>query len=90
MFKGLSCPAIETYSGAGEVTEELDNAAHKFLAREVAVIRGESGLVVEVSKILDWYTMDFGDTERDMVEWMKDHVDGNIPPFKNFYLSQGL
>jgi len=72
---GLSCPAIATYTGAGEVTEELDNAAHEFLAREVTVTMGDNGLVVELSKILDWYTMDFGDTERDMVEWIKDHID---------------
>merc|ERR1711872_123238 len=72
---GLSCPPIETYNGVGEITEELDNAANNFLDREVAVTRGEEGLVVELSKILDWYTVDFGDNDRAMVEWVKDHID---------------
>jgi len=72
---GLSCPEIEVYDGAGNVSEELDNAGTEFLAREVGVSLEETGLVVELSKILEWYRTDFGDDEREMVEWIKDHVD---------------
>jgi len=72
---GLSCPSIETYNGAGNVTEELDYAKERFLTREVNVKMGDSGMVVELSKILDWYLTDFGKIEREMVEWIKDKVD---------------
>ena len=75
---GLSCPYIETYNGDGSVTEELDNAGEMFLTREVNVIMGESGLVVELSKILDWYKTDFGEDEREMVEWIKDRINGKL------------
>ena len=79
---GLSCPYIETYNGDENVTEELDNAGEMFLTREVNVIMGESGLVVELSKILDWYQPDFGEDEREMVEWIKDRVSGKLIIYK--------
>ena len=79
---GLSCPYIETYNGDENVTEELDNAGEMFLTREVNVIMEESGLVVELSKILDWYKTDFGEDEREMVEWIKDRVNGKLIIYK--------
>jgi len=71
---GLSCPAINVYSVTGEISEELDNAGFDFLEKEVNISITETGSVVEMSKILDWYQTDFGEDEREMLDWIKEHV----------------
>ena len=75
-FVGLSCPSIAVYNGEGDVSEELDNAGEEFLVQEVSVSLEDSTPVVKLSKILYWYGSDFGETERDLVEWIREHVKG--------------
>mmetsp|Transcript_5194 Transcript_5194/g.13019 ORF Transcript_5194/g.13019 Transcript_5194/m.13019 type:complete len:492 (+) Transcript_5194:70-1545(+) len=63
-----SCPPIKTYS-AEEVDEQLTAAAQAFFESENLVVNGEKK-TISLSKILDWYKVDFGNSDAEMIAWI--------------------
>lgn len=53
----VSCPRVRVYD-AGALDAQLDAAEHTFLSGESRI--DEANRTVETSKILDWYSSDFG------------------------------
>lgn len=64
-----SCPAIQVYSDKN-VESALDRAAESFCQQEVVFCnRG-----VALSKIFQWYSCDFGSTEREVLQWTSKYL----------------
>lgn len=64
-----SCPPIKTYSAEG-IMNELKCSAEAFLETEDGCDLDVKKKVVKLSKILDWYKVDFGENTAKVVEWV--------------------
>ncbi|CAI5474209.1 unnamed protein product [Closterium sp. Yama58-4] len=85
-----SCPPIRLFSGDA-IDSELDTAAGAFLEGDVRVVEDgrKSGgkerdggvgceLVLEVTKLLDWYGVDFGENEEARVRWILPYLKAQV------------
>nr|XP_039267870.1 uncharacterized protein LOC120342896 isoform X1 [Styela clava] len=64
-----SCPPIKTYSSDG-IMDELKCSAESFLETEDGCELDTKKKIVKLSKILDWYKVDFGENTGKVVEWV--------------------
>ena len=66
-----SCPPIRVYSGEN-IEEELTAVAEAFLEGELKVKEGQGkeGVTVVTSKLLQWYSGDFGATDVEKLQWL--------------------
>jgi len=65
-----SCPPIRVYT-EDRIETQLDLAATSFLSQEVIIEKKENGsFEVNVSKLLQWYGSDFGDSPTDVLTWI--------------------
>jgi glutaredoxin len=62
-----SCPPIKTFT-ADSIDEELRIVALAFCEDNVKMERGGGGGEVTLSKILNWYQEDFGNTHKELVQ----------------------
>jgi len=70
-----SCPPIKIYN-ADNIDKGLESATSAFLEAEVEV--DEQTCTVTLSKILDWYSEDFGDNDLEKLKWILPHLKGDV------------
>ncbi|KAJ7533039.1 hypothetical protein O6H91_13G030700 [Diphasiastrum complanatum] len=68
-----SSPAVRCYSSEA-IEAELRFAARAFF-EDGGIYIDSTTKTLHFSKILKWYSADFGKTERDMIQWVANHVD---------------
>lgn len=68
-----SCPPIKTYS-ADDIYNQLTLAAESFLEGEDGCQVDMSKRQIKLSMILKWYSVDFGNTKEEIVQWVHDHM----------------
>lgn len=68
-----SCPPIKTFSGA-EVQSQLNLAANAYLENDDALIVDVENNSVQLSKLFQWYEVDFGTSKEEVLEWIRDHL----------------
>ncbi|XP_038057106.1 uncharacterized protein LOC119728784 isoform X2 [Patiria miniata] len=68
-----SCPPIKTYSAKG-IYDELKLAAQAFLESSDGCMVLPDKNEIRLSKILQWYKVDFGGTDAKVVHWVHDHL----------------
>ncbi|XP_074642109.1 uncharacterized protein LOC141899601 [Tubulanus polymorphus] len=68
-----SCPPIKTYS-TQDVDNELQLATEAFLEGDEGVSIDISKSKVNLSKIFNWYKIDFGQNDEEMLEWICFHM----------------
>lgn len=66
-----SCPAIRVYK-VTNLERGLQGAAQNFLGQELNVDAKKK--TIYLSKILDWYSMDFGDTQVEVLQRLRDFM----------------
>lgn len=70
-----SCPPIKIYT-ADNIDKGLEAATAAFLEAEVEV--DEYSSTVTLSKIMDWYSEDFGDSDLEKLKWILPHLKGDL------------
>lgn len=74
-----SCPPIAVYSSEPSVFEsQLVMATELFLDDNVSIEPASQYTVIRLSKIFDWYKMDFGATDTVVIEWIRDHASATL------------
>jgi len=68
-----SCPPIKTFSG-DQVQAQLNLATNAYLENDDALIVDVENNSVKLSKLFEWYEVDFGLTKTEVVEWVRDHL----------------
>ncbi|XP_022089738.1 uncharacterized protein LOC110978774 isoform X2 [Acanthaster planci] len=68
-----SCPPIKTYSAKG-IYDQLKLAAEAFLESSDGCLVLPGKNEVRLSKIFQWYKVDFGGTDAKVVQWVYDHI----------------
>lgn len=68
-----SCPPIKTFSG-DQVQSQLNLAANAYLENDDALIVDVENNAVKLSKLFQWYEVDFGSSKLEVVEWVRDHL----------------
>lgn len=72
-----SCPPIAVYSSDHDTLEkELTMATEQFLDATVKV--EVASRVVRLSKIFEWYRIDFGNTDQEVLQWIRDHSSAHL------------
>ena len=68
-----SCPPIKTFSG-DQVQAQLNLATNAYLENDDALIVDVENNSVKLSKLFEWYEVDFGQTKTEVLEWVRDHL----------------
>ncbi|CAH3035075.1 unnamed protein product [Pocillopora meandrina] len=68
-----SCPPIKTYTAAG-IDEELSLAAESFLEGEDGCVLNMPKREICLSKIFQWYRVDFGSNNEELVQFVLAHM----------------
>ena len=68
-----SCPPIKTFSGA-EVQGQLDVATAAYLENDDALIIDVANNSVKLSQLFQWYREDFGNSDTEVLAWIRDHL----------------
>ncbi|XP_068755580.1 uncharacterized protein [Montipora capricornis] len=68
-----SCPPIKTYTASG-IDEELALAAESFLEGEDGCVLNMPKNEVRLSKIFQWYKVDFGSDNEEMIRFILAHM----------------
>ena len=68
-----SCPPIKTFSG-DDISNQLDLATAAFLENEDAFLVNEDRGEVRLSQLFQWYRLDFGEEDGEVLRWILDHV----------------
>jgi len=68
-----SCPPIKTFSG-DQVQSQLNLAANAYLENDDALILDVENNAVKLSKLFQWYEVDFGSSKLEVLEWVRDHL----------------
>lgn len=69
-----SCPPIKVFSESN-LDAALDGAVSSFCEGELHVDMKTN--VITLSKILDWYKVDFGNNQEERLKWLLPHVDSD-------------
>jgi len=69
-----SCPPIKTFSGA-EVQSQLDLASNAYLENDDALVVDVSSNSVQLSQLFQWYEVDFGESNEEVLQWVRDHLE---------------
>ena len=69
----VSCPPIRAYSAA-KIDEELTIATQGFLENDSGVMVDMAKREIILSKIFQWYKVDFGGSNRTVAEWVLHHM----------------
>merc|ERR1712004_729617 len=64
-----SCPPIRIYK-EDRLDSQLDTASKSFLQQDVKVTQGKTDARVETSRLLLWYSADFGMDDRSVIQWL--------------------
>jgi len=70
-----SCPAINVYS-AENIDSALDAATKSFCAQEVSMFTEVDQ--IWLSRIFQWYSQDFGNTDLDVIKWIIPYLEPKI------------
>merc|ERR1711872_1180416 len=65
----LSCPPIRGYT-TDRLDEQLQTASIAFLSQEVGLVRKGDKDMIEMSRLLLWYSQDFGKDDNQVVNWI--------------------
>jgi len=68
-----SCPPIKTFSG-DEVQSQLNLASNAYLENDDALIVDVENNSVQLSKLFEWYEVDFGSNKLEVLQWVRDHL----------------
>ncbi|KAL6072943.1 DEP domain-containing protein [Balamuthia mandrillaris] len=64
-----SCPPVKTYR-AKDINASLDAATFAFFAEDDQLSINEGKREVKLSRILQWYRVDFGRNDKEMLQWV--------------------
>ncbi|XP_023325564.1 uncharacterized protein LOC111699192 [Eurytemora carolleeae] len=70
-----SCPPIKTFSG-DQVQDQLQVATSSFLESDDAVVVNTDTGIINLSQLFNWYSVDFGDSPRDILTWITERASG--------------
>ena len=68
-----SCPPIKTFSG-DDINNQLDVATAAFLENDDALLVTEDRSEVKLSQLFQWYRVDFGEDDSQVLRWILAHV----------------
>ena len=68
-----SCPPIKTFSG-DDINKQLDLATAAFLENDDALLVTEDRTEVRLSQLFQWYKVDFGEDDNQVLRWILAHV----------------
>ena len=68
-----SCPPIKTFSG-DDINNQLDVATAAFLENDDALLVTEDRSEVKLSQLFQWYKVDFGEDDSQVLRWILAHV----------------
>ena len=68
-----SCPPIKTFSG-DDIRSQLDLATAAFLENDDGLMVNEDRTEIKLTQLFQWYRVDFGDDDVEVVRWILDHV----------------
>ena len=69
-----SCPPLRPYTSEN-VQNELEVATKHYLGTDEGVVVDESNREVRLSKLMEWYKVDFGDTNKQVLQWVSNHLE---------------
>jgi hypothetical protein len=71
----ISCPSISIYND-NDINDQLDLATEVFL--DQSVILDSITKTITLSMLFKWYREDFGNTDQDVLNWIKNHSSENL------------
>jgi len=77
----LSCPPIRVYT-TDRLDEQLQTASIAFLSQEVELVRKGDKDIIEMSRLLLWYSQDFGKDDNQVVNWILSVVGDKVTGLK--------
>merc|ERR1719186_699385 len=70
----MSCPPLRIYDGR-YVQNQLTVATKEYLETDEGILVDVANNTIKLSKLFDWYEVDFGDSNEEIVSWVLNYLE---------------